>query len=227
MAVSFADGRAVEKGRPVVVVAATWQPVASAAKARAQARELAELGLRGLWVPSETAASDIDTALDAARRAGLAALVADQAPAAPHVLASARRSVELVTDSATAFSALCSGCTLVAGPLAAVRGLARFVNLADDAAQWAPRLGQGSWRLTGAGDELAGFSPRGEPLTLAIPAHEPPLALHWIEPETGDILGLVTPEPGAGHVLEPHGAASAFYLGPNRWQPDESDAWQD
>lgn len=211
MALTFVDGVAVVGGRPRVLVAVPWEPVERTARARAQARELAAAGYGGIWVTSAD-----ELAVDAARRAGLAVLAAGVAlPALPHVLVDGR--VAHVGSVDAAWQALLGGERLLVGDESAVYGVARFLALTDDAAHWEPRPAAGGWLLAGGPGELAGYSPTGGPLALAVPRGEHP-ALHWIEPESGLALGLVTPQSGETHTLRTD-EPLACYLGPNRWTP--------
>ncbi len=220
MPVTFEAGLPLAGGRPIVVVAVEPPRPRTPPRLRLAVRELAEDGFTGVWLPPERA-EEVEAVADAARRAGLAAVL--PAPAAgAHVLLAEPAAVTVAERPEEAYTALMAGRRVIAGTDEAVGGLRAFLALATNPAGWQPLPAPAGWSRRGGGDE-SGWYGRG-PVTLT-PTDRPGLALHWVLPATGEVLGLVAVAPGEELELRwPEDEELALYLGPSRYRPDESVA---
>ncbi|MBI2300870.1 MAG: hypothetical protein HYU66_18325 [Armatimonadetes bacterium] len=205
--VTIRGGVPLRGGEPAVLVARWWDPPESQDDARPVARRLAAQGWEAVYV----AATD-ELVCDAARRAGLAVVVegSDETPFA------------VAATVEEAWAAFFGGARVVAGPEEAVVGLRAYLGLAESPAAWSTAVGEGQWLVrTGAG-ELGAWTAGGGDLRLAIPPAEPPLTLCWVEPATGAVLAVVTPEADTGHTLRRSGTL-ALYLGSPDRIPGEAE----
>jgi len=216
--VRFKNGRAQRGEQPLVLVAAAWEIPATAATARAAARELAAEGFSGLAVAGNDAAC-LALAVDAARRAGLALLVAAaEVPVAPHV-AAWRPAEGWAEDVATAYALALSGAPQIVGPPDEVAGLARYLAWFEQPAELTPGAAAG-WLLASSAQECGAFTADGGELTLEV---APDQALHWIDPESGDLLAVSQTHGDEPQTVRlPPGEAMALYVGPLRYTPDET-----
>lgn len=158
---------------------------------------------------------------DAARRAGLAALLpGDQLADEPHALAIDDPLVAVADDPVAAFEALFDGATVIVGAEDAAYALRDFLRLTDDAAAWEPLESQGNWRFRGTERERAALAPAGGDVRLEI-ARDFEGAIHWIDPEDGTLVAAVRATPGEPHeVRVDDGVPMLLYLGPNRYELD-------
>lgn len=195
MAVSLIDGLPYRDGRPVVLLAPAWRAPEQAGRAREAARELHEQG----WL-AVTLLDDTPIAREAARRAGLAV-------------------VETTTcaDAGAAWAAMMLGELLLGGDQAALGGLQQALLLADEAGRWEPVALPAPWLARGNAHELLAYGPRGG--AVELPAR--PGAVHLLDPDTGDLLGIIAAEPGEPVSLQLTARPVAVYLGANRYRRDD------
>lgn len=195
MAVTTIDGIPHRDGRPMVLLAPAWRAPEQAGRAREAARELRAEGWQAV-----TLLDDTSVARDAARRAGLAVV---EAPA--------------FADATAAWTALLQGALLLGGDETALAGLRHALRLAGEPAAWSSIDLPAPWLARGNPAELLAFGPRGG--SVDLPSR--PGAVHLLDPETGDLLGILAAEPGDEVSLRLDPRPIAVYLGPNRYQPDE------
>ena len=212
--VRLVDGRACRGGEPVVLIAPWWTPPATAVRARAQAREAAEAGFTALAVTE-----DAPVAADAARRAGLLLLVDGPCEPQPHVIAMPPEAAR-VGSVAAAYAALFASQPVLVGAADDLDGVARFVQLCGSPTALVAAAPQDPWLVAAGVDEMAAFTADGGVLELMVAAGQ---RLHWVDPYTGDILAIDTPHPDENCTVSvPAGEPMAVYLGPGRYQADDT-----
>ncbi|MBI5832464.1 MAG: hypothetical protein HZB16_09180 [Armatimonadetes bacterium] len=213
--IRMVEGLPQQGERPVVLVAAQWPADVPTAKVRAMARDWAALGLTGIVCDHEAAA-------DAARRAGLVAVVPPALLSdAPHLVGSSDRHVT-ATTSADAFVAALAGERFVLGEFDVVLPLAMLLAVADAELPWQPLPDQGEWRLAQAGELIAAFSAEGGDVQVAVASGQ---SIHWFDPVDGEPVAISTPEPFDRHTVRvPAGTPMALLIAPSRFQPADVDA---
>ncbi len=224
MAIRFEGGRPYRGEREVVIVAAMFEPAASERQTRQRVRRVVEAGYGGIVLPDldGEAAARAD---EAARHAGLAVVLTRlPEPAKPHQIPVAGEPlVQAATTPAAAYQALLAGARVVHGPSEAVSGLLGWLRLVDDPLAWTVQPERHGWRVSSSADELGALTDGQGGLSLSA-AECAGRWLHWVEPATGQVLGVVTPEPDKGLDLVGPGELTAVYLGPNRYRPDTTTA---
>ncbi len=220
MPVQWIDGAPVDRGRPVLVVAAELLPPDGVGRLRSAVRRLARDGFTGLWLREATAAQAV-VVRDTARRAGVAVIATPGLlDPAPHVLSAAADDLAVATDEVAAFTHLFAGERVIVGAEEAVEGLVGYLDLTADAAAWTALDSPAGWTLRGTATELGGFSPTGADLTVPWPADG--RVLQWVDPATGLIRALVSPPAGEPEVVRGSRGPIAIYAGPNRYRADDS-----
>lgn len=209
-------------GRAVVLVGRVWTPCDSRQRARSQARAWAEEGWRAILVSDDEAGD----AIDAARRAGLAVVLEGRPAPGTGALALAEFAPMVAVRAADwreAFGGLFAGASVIVGPLQAVVGCRALVALVRDPAGCGPAERRGQWTVRVGADEAVAWTDSGGDLTCALPEADEAWSIHWLDPLSGAVLGVTTPEPSNDHVIRlPEGEAAAIYLGPVRLEEEPS-----
>jgi len=216
--VRFEAGAPVQHGRPIILVALRFEPSGSEGAVKNAVRDLAEAGWFGIWLADATGKL-AETAAETARRAGLA-VVAEPGdwPPAPHLLTAPTAAVA-VDEASDAFAACFAGRRVIVGDEWVVDGLRRYLNLCDDPASWAATDAPEGWLALAGEGECGWFSGEGDEFRIELPPDSAG-AMHLVDPESGDILGLVTPTPGEPFLIRADGEPLALYYGPNRYELD-------
>jgi len=224
MAIRFENGRPYRGEREVIIVAAAFEPLASERQTRNRIRSVVEAGYGGIVLPDldSDAAARAD---EAARHAGLAVVLQRlPEPTKPHQIpVDGGPLVQAVSTPAAAYQGMLAGARVIHGPSEAVSGLLGWLELIDDPLAWTARPERNGWLVSGGAGELGALTDGQGALSLSA-AECAGRWLHWVEPATGQVLGVVTPEPDKGLELTGPGELTAVYLGPNRYRPDTTTA---